>query len=76
MRKIKIKLLVFCILMSTGAFAQNMNKLKSYLQSEGLERVSEQKFARKELKAKDVQEVEQILIEAWEKEIKEKHLFI
>ena len=62
----KIRLLVFYVLVSTGVFAQNTGKLKNYLKENALGNVADQKFADKKLTEKGAIEAEQVLLEAWE----------
>ena len=64
---IKIRLLVLCVLVSTGVFAQNVGKLKNYLKENVLENVADQGFADKKLTEKGAIEAEQVLLEAWKK---------
>ncbi len=70
---IKIRLLVLCVLVSTGVFAQNVGKLKNYLKENVLENVADQGFADKKLTEKGAIEAEQVLLEAWKKEVKKKY---
>ena len=70
---IKIRLLVLCVLVSTGVFAQNVGKLKNYLKENVLENVADQGFADKKLTEKGAIEAEQGLLEAWKKEVKKKY---
>lgn len=70
---IKIRLLVLCVLVSTGVFAQNVGKLKNYLKENVLENVADQAFADKKLTEKGAIEAEQVLLEAWKKEVKKKY---
>lgn len=70
---IKIRLLVLCVLVSTGVFAQNVGKLKNYLKENVLGNVADQGFADKKLTEKGAIEAEQVLLEAWEKEVKKKY---
>ena len=49
---IKIRLLVLCVLVSTGVFAQNVGKLKNYLKENVLGNVADQGFADKKLTEK------------------------
>ena len=70
---IKIRLLVLCVLVSTGVFAQNVGKLKNYLKENVLENVADQGFADKKLTEKGAIEAEQVLLEAWKKEVKRKY---
>lgn len=70
---IKIRLLVLCVLVSTGVFAQNVGKLKNYLKENVLENVADQGFADKKLTEKGAVEAEQVLLEAWKKEVKKKY---
>ena len=72
---IKIRLLVLCVLVSTGVFAQNVGKLKNYLKENVLENVADQGFADKKLTEKGAIEAEQVLLEAWKKEVKKKYHF-
>lgn len=70
---IKIRLLVLCVLVSTGVFAQNVGKLKNYLKENVLGNVADQGFADKKLTEKGAIEAEQVLLEAWKKEVKRKY---
>ena len=70
---IKIRLLVLCVLVSTGVFAQNVGKLKNYLKENVLGNVADQGFADKKLTEKGAIEAEQVLLEAWKKEVKKKY---
>ena len=70
---IKIRLLVLCVLVSTGVFAQNVGKLKNYLKENVLENVADQGFADKKFTEKGAIEAEQVLLEAWKKEVKKKY---
>ena len=70
---IKIRLLVLCVLVSTWVFAQNVGKLKNYLKENVLENVADQGFADKKLTEKGAIEAEQVLLEAWKKEVKKKY---
>lgn len=70
---IKIRLLVLCVLVSTGVFAQNVGKLKNYLKENVLENVADQGFADKKLTEKGAIEAEQVLLEVWKKEVKKKY---
>ena len=70
---IKIRLLVLCVLVSTGVFAQNVGKLKNYLKENVLGNVADQGFADKKLTEKGAIEAEQVLVEAWKKEVKRKY---
>ena len=70
---IKIRLLVLCVLVSTGVFAQNVGKLKNYWKENVLENVADQGFADKKLTEKGAIEAEQVLLEAWKKEVKKKY---
>ena len=70
---IKIRLLVLSVLVSTGVFAQNVGKLKNYLKENVLENVADQGFADKKLTEKGAIEAEQVLLEAWKKEVKKKY---
>ena len=69
----KIRLLVLYVLVSAGVFAQNTGKLKKYLKENTLGNVADQRFADKKLTAKGAIEAEQVLLEAWEKEVKKKY---
>lgn len=55
---IKIRLLVLCVLVSTGVFAQNVGKLKNYLKENVLGNVADQGFADKKLTEKGAIEAE------------------
>ena len=59
---IKIRLLVLCVLVSTGVFAQNVGKLKNYLKENVLGNVADQGFADKKLTEKGAIEAEQVLL--------------
>ena len=70
---IKIRLLVLYMFLSTVMFAQNTGKLENYLKENALEDLVNQRFAGKKLTEKGASEVEQVLCEAWEKEVKKKY---
>lgn len=74
MKMIKFGLALFLVTLIAGrAFAQNVGKLKNYLEKNKLESVAGQGFAEKKLTATGARDAGIVLVEAWEKEIKEKY---
>ena len=74
MKMIKFGLALFLVTLIAGrAFAQNVGKLKNYLEKNKLESVAGQGFVEKKLTATGARDAGIVLVEAWEKEIKEKY---
>ena len=74
MKMIKFGLALFWVTLIAGsAFAQNVGKLRNYLEKNKLESVAGQGFAKKKLTATGARDAWIVLVEAWEKEIKEKY---
>ena len=74
MKMIKFGLALFWVTLIAGsAFAQNVGKLRNYLEKNKLESVAGQGFAKKKLTATGARDAGIVLVEAWEKEIKEKY---
>lgn len=65
--------LLASVLLCSSTFAQNVGKLEKYLQKGTLKEVETQGFAKKELTRESALTVENVLFEAWKKEIKERY---
>lgn len=65
--------LLVSVLLCSGTFAQNSERLEKYLQKGTLEGVAIQGFARKGLTQEEASASGKVLLEAWKREIKEKY---
>lgn len=65
--------LLASVLLCSSVFAQNVGKLERYLQKGTLEEVVTQGFAKKELTRESALAVENVLFEAWEKEVRKRY---